>query len=277
MTYEDTTRFTCSPGSEDGPSPCDWPVGTTRDLFGPGLAHASHSASPARGGEPLTSGTCGPCSTASSESADRPSCSVSKSHPQKWSVLTLRLLSLSRFNGVKRPEQTSSRNDSLHTAISTSISDGSMEYKQTWKRRVTPSGTRFWAHTASARRTSDSACGGWPMPTRQDGASSGAAGYSTASGRHSGTTLTDAARFAGWATPAARDWRSESATDEFNEKRWAHPRGKPLSAQAGLAAQTAKRGALNPALSRWLMGYPTAWDECAPMATLSSRKTAQRS
>ena len=32
----------------------------------------------------------------------------------------------------------------------------------------------------------------WPTPTAQDAASSGAAGYSTESGRHPGTTLTDA-------------------------------------------------------------------------------------
>jgi len=33
-----------------------------------------------------------------------------------------------------------------------------------------------------------------------------------------------------WATPAARDYRREEASEEFNEKRWAHSRGKPLSA-----------------------------------------------
>ena len=32
----------------------------------------------------------------------------------------------------------------------------------------------------------------WPTPTAQDEKASGAAGYSTASGRHPGTTLTDA-------------------------------------------------------------------------------------
>jgi len=38
-----------------------------------------------------------------------------------------------------------------------------------------------------------------------------------------------------WPTPTARDYRSESATDEFNEKRWSHPRGKPLSAMVWAA------------------------------------------
>jgi hypothetical protein len=45
----------------------------------------------------------------------------------------------------------------------------------------------------------------WPTPTAQDSKASGAAGYSTESGRHSGTTLTDAAVRETWATPTARD------------------------------------------------------------------------
>lgn len=45
----------------------------------------------------------------------------------------------------------------------------------------------------------------WPTTTRQDAASSGSAAYSTASGRHSGTTLTDAARMASWPTCKSTD------------------------------------------------------------------------
>lgn len=46
----------------------------------------------------------------------------------------------------------------------------------------------------------------WPTPTEGDAKASGSAGYSTASGRHEGTTLTDAVRGL-WATPTSRDWK----------------------------------------------------------------------
>ncbi len=74
--------------------------------------------------------------------------------------------------------------------------DGSILYALTWKVRVTPSGRSIPALRGSARRTSGNDCIGWPTTTR--------------------------------------DWRSESATDEFNAERWAHTRGKPLSAVATL-------------------------------------------
>ncbi len=76
---------------------------------------------------------------------------------------------------------------------------GSTLFKLTWKRWVTPSGVSRSRLRASVLRTS----------------------------------ATDRTL---WPTPAARDWKSESATDEFNAERWAHARGKPLSAVATLAA-----------------------------------------
>lgn len=86
-------------------------------------------------------------------------------------------------------------------------------------------------------------------------------------------------RMSGWASPAARDFKSDSATEAFRRIQWAHPRGKPLSAQVtgisatGSTAATTSGGPLNPAHSRWLMGYPPAWDVCGVTAMPSSRRS----
>ena len=89
------------------------------------------------------------------------------------------------------------------------------------------------------------------------------------------------------ATPAARDYKSNSSTEEFQLQQWNHPRGKPLSAQATLAdsgldatggmAVTKSSGQLNPDYSRWLQGYPNEWGSCADMVILSSRRSRRNS
>jgi len=62
-------------------------------------------------------------------------------------------------------------------------------------------------------------------PTASDANASGAAGYSTASGRHSGITLTDAVLG---------------------------------------AASAGRRGQLNPQLCEWMLGFPIGWTASAP-------------
>jgi len=68
-TCEDSRSATSSPASAAGRLRCEWPGGTTRDLFGPAPALANLSASKARSLGLLTSGTYGRPSSISSSSA----------------------------------------------------------------------------------------------------------------------------------------------------------------------------------------------------------------
>lgn len=113
-------------------------------------------------------------------------------------------------------------------------SRGSILFKLTWKVRYTKLNTPIYALRASALRTSGKDSSGWPSPLVNDAKGSD---YTYNQGNHDSISLKlgGAAKLVPWATPAARDYHSESATDVFNDKRWSHSRGKPLSAQATLS------------------------------------------
>ena len=272
MTLPDMTSVISSQASVDGASHSGSPDGPTTDLFGQAVVPASHSAPPGRARRPMTSATCGLRGHLSSPSAALQSSLESRLRRQ--------------LDGA-----------------------GSTLFSLTWRRKATPAGRPYFQLAASARRTSDSDFGSWPTPTREDGRSSGAAGYSTESGRHSGTTLTDAARMASWPTPGAAEGSGEMRPSRAATGRktgylaemamlasWATPTSRdwkdgatnlenvPVNAllgrqpllfgplPSGSPARTERRGQLSPDFSRWLMGYTREHLSCAPTETRSSRR-----
>jgi hypothetical protein len=111
----------------------------------------------------------------------------------------------------------------------------------------------------------------WPTTTIEDARSSRRHGYMITGNQ--GTTLTDAAHLAAWVSPAHRDYRHAN-TQTRGERGHRASRGEQLNNQAvhltsghppsGSPAPTAKPGQLNSGMSRWLQGFPIAWDMCAP-------------
>jgi len=174
---------------------------------------------------------------------------------------------------------------------------GSTLFRLTWKDRVTPSGRVIYALRASGLRTSGSDCTSWPTPQTFDASNEGTPRplrYKGNAPSEQGNTrnpntkgsyrgdLKDYAGLAFWITPQTHDTTVRgnvmadhhySPHDLSNQALLADSGEKPT----GSPAATGSIGQLNPAHSRWLMGLPIAWDDCAAMVTPSSRRSQRGS
>lgn len=281
-----------SPESADGITPSSLPAGPPSDLFGRPLSPASRSAAPGGSKGSGTTVTFGRSFSGSSASA-----ALQRS-------LENRLKQVFDTDGSIEFSLTWRRTVTPAGRLLCRLAAS--------ERRISASGSSGWRSPDSNRRggsyqdpgkvvarieaghqvnlEDQAVLAGWPTPVANDDNKSPEAhlamkrrmGERDGSGanRTAITSLQVMAQLAGWGTPNTMDYLSSRNLAKRKLKGGCsnlkdQVAGLELASgppSTSPPAPTAKRGALNPEHSRWLMGYPPAWGSCAPTAMPSSRK-----
>jgi hypothetical protein len=280
MTSPDFLNAISSPGLEDGVLRSGLPAGLKTEKSGPEAAPVSRSLLQVKEKVKQTPGTCGPSYDASSPSA------------------VLQLCLESRL--LKRLEDFGSMEYALTWKVWDMQSGPPICALRASVRRTSASGSTGWptpqerdykgapgvgCQERGGHQSSLPAVTGWCSPASRDWKDS--AGMATTGTNPDGSVrsrvdqLPRQAQLAGWGTPRVSSSRgngnpSRSADGMARLEDQVH--GVDLSGVTSDSptAETEKRGALNPAFSAWLQGYPKAWCEAAILAHRSMRKVPQK-
>ncbi len=289
MKSDITHSGTSLPESEDGPLHSAWQVGPTADLFLQDHLPASRSASQANNEESPTSATLHPLGSRWSQPSGLLSSLASRLQQQSQKTTGL-MIYLMQWRQKVTPQ---GRSYYQLVASARRTFDNDSGSLHGWPTPNTMDTLPPKTGEALERNKKKGGCSnlrehvlmaGWPTPKSSDGKGNP---YEATENRRS--ELRKATHLAGWPTPTAQDHSRGVQPPR------AHDTGIPLSQrvaqidmdqpmrllpdgtiQTGSSAAMESGGQLNPAHSRWLMGYPPEWDDCADTAMPSSRKSRSK-
>jgi hypothetical protein len=303
MTLKDTSNITSSAESSAGPTPCALPAGPQLDLFGQPPSPASRSARRASAGAGRTKDTSGRCSFGSSATAAlqfalgsrllaMTDTDGSPEYAMTWRRRAMqsgppicRLLARARRTSGSGcsgwPTPKAQRPEQATTYAGGNPTLGAVAQLAGWgtpsARDGKDAGPAFEADPTivpvdSRLARQAAVLAGWPTPMVGSPATEG---YHEA-GNTDSSRKAVALVAAGWQTPHGNDGecgpRSQSRADHL----WNLPQqvsvtvsGPPSTSSP---APTARRGALNPFFSLYLMGYPRSWGVTGILSALKSKK-----